>query len=58
MPDQRDDAAAVVARPPSVDALLRDPRMRDPIRDHGASSAAAARRVAIDEARAVQPSNQ
>ncbi len=54
MPDTR-DAAAGVARPPSVDALLRDPRMRESVGEHGASSAAEALRVAIDEARAAGP---
>jgi L-seryl-tRNA(Ser) seleniumtransferase len=46
MPDTLDPS-----RPPSVDALLRDPAVADAIATHGASSATQALRFAIDEAR-------
>ena len=39
------------ARPPSVDALMRDPALSVAIEEHGASSVTAGIRVAIDEAR-------
>ncbi len=45
-------AAGARETPPSIDALLREPAMRDAIAEHGASSATAALRSALDEARA------
>ena len=44
-------AAAERSSPPSVDTLLRDPAMADAVAEQGLSSATAALRVAVDEAR-------
>jgi L-seryl-tRNA(Ser) seleniumtransferase len=49
MPDTRD--VATNRRPPSIDALLRDDRLRDAIAEHGATSATTALRAVLDEAR-------